>query len=164
MTEQERTVENRLQRVGDVIVQREVLLCLSAPVGDWIQNNHEDFSEWCENAYTNPEGWDVDQCEGWLKDRGINFDPIDDTYQDTDDWHDCLRECVIDNAEPAEVYEWWAVSSWLAAYLRENGHVMLDWYGIDVWGRETTGQAISMDGVIRDFIQAKDLVANGWGE
>lgn len=52
-----------------------------------------------------------------------------------------------------EVYEHWLVSDWLAGELRERGEVVFD--GLDpmpVWGRQTTGQAILLDGVIRDIV------------
>ncbi len=169
MSEQEITSENRLQRVGDMVVNREVLLCLSAPLEEWIHNNPNDFPEWCENLYTNPDSWTAGDCADWLEERGIDLEIDADLnvtwgiVEDDDECREGLQDLVRDNSECAEVFEWWAVSSWLAEYLRENGHVMLDWYGIDVWGRETTGQAIKMDGVIRDFIQAKELIASGWG-
>jgi len=155
---------SRIQRAATAVVNREVLLCLSGPVEDWIANNPDALCDDCENYYTTPDSWTAEQCAEWLDDRGIEVDPTDYDGIDSDDYLEALQDIVRDNAEPAEVYEWWAVSGWLADYLRGNGHVMLDWFGIDVWGRECTGQAISMDTVIADFVQEKDLIANGWGD
>lgn len=47
-----------------------------------------------------------------------------------------------------EIYEWWAVSKWFGEKLREQGCVVIEQYGKSLWGRETTGQAISLDGCI----------------
>lgn len=57
--------------------------------------------------------------------------------------------------EPAEIYEWWAVSRWLGDKLKEQGCVVIDSWGKSYWGRECTGQAISLDGCI--FNIAKDM-------
>ena len=52
--------------------------------------------------------------------------------------------------EYCEIYEYWAVSNWLADKLILKGeHVTKDFYGHCIWGRTTTGQAISMDCVVR---------------
>jgi hypothetical protein len=47
------------------------------------------------------------------------------------------------------VFEHWAVSEWLAGKLEEQGErVDRDFAGLCVWARTTSGQSISMDGVI----------------
>lgn len=64
--------------------------------------------------------------------------------------------------DEAEVYEWWAVSSWLARRLRELDEVVLtNSYG-NWWARTTTGQAIALDPAFQTL--AKDLawVAPAW--
>lgn len=52
---------------------------------------------------------------------------------------------------PREVYEYWLVSDWMGRYLTERGHPVVDWMGLTIWGRQTTGQAILLDGVIRNI-------------
>lgn len=52
---------------------------------------------------------------------------------------------------PREVYEYWLVSDWMGRYLKDRGYLVVDWMGLTVWGRQTTGQAILLDGVIRDI-------------
>lgn len=49
------------------------------------------------------------------------------------------------DSKPAEVFEWWAVSTWFGEKLKEQGCVVIDAWGKSYWGRETTGQAISLD-------------------
>lgn len=52
---------------------------------------------------------------------------------------------------PPEVYEYWTVSSFLYDKLKAKGEVVADVGSCYVWGRQTTGQAILLDGVICDI-------------
>lgn len=51
-------------------------------------------------------------------------------------------------SEPQEIYEWWAVSSYLFEQLQKRGYCVADAGSCYVWGRTTTGQAILLDHVI----------------
>ncbi|WP_040513612.1 hypothetical protein, partial [Paraglaciecola polaris] len=54
--------------------------------------------------------------------------------------------------EFVEIFEYWAVSNWLADKLILSGEkVEKDFYGHCVWGRTCSGQAISLDHVIRNI-------------
>ena len=69
-------------------------------------------------------------------------------------WH--IQSQVIeeteDYAHEREVFEYYIVSDYLADELQERGEVIEhDFYGLTIWGRTTTGQAISMDWVIQDI-------------
>jgi hypothetical protein len=67
------------------------------------------------------------------------------------EFDDARSACEALDLEPyaSEVYEHWAVSSWLADKLEAQGErVDRDFAGLIVWARTTTGQAIAMDGVI----------------
>lgn len=59
---------------------------------------------------------------------------------------------LVDVLAPREIFEHWAVSRWLAKKLLARGEAVLGWEGLNIWGRTTTGQAISMDGVIREIV------------
>lgn len=50
--------------------------------------------------------------------------------------------------EYTEALEYWVVSSWLAEKLVEKGESIAEVCGLTVWGRCTSGQAISIDSVI----------------
>jgi len=64
------------------------------------------------------------------------------------DAEDVCREFDIEPYQ-WEVYEHWAVDSRFAEHLLAQGEkVDTDFAGLCVWARTTTGQAISMDGVI----------------
>lgn len=75
----------------------------------------------------------------------VNID--DETLDGIDDWRNVCRDYAQDN--PADVYEWWRVSSWLCDKLRDIGEVVIDnGYG-HWWGRTCTGQGLIMDGTLQ---------------
>lgn len=56
-----------------------------------------------------------------------------------------------------EVYEHWTIpEGWTANDLRDHGQVVFDFGGLTIWGRMTTGQSISIDGVIRNIVRELD--------
>jgi hypothetical protein len=62
--------------------------------------------------------------------------------------HEYCEQTGIDPYEN-EIYEHWAITDNLAYFLRDNGETVVDLLGLTIWGRCTTGQAISMDYVIK---------------
>ena len=55
--------------------------------------------------------------------------------------------------ENSEVMEWWLVAPYMADMLREKGEVILSDYDCYWWGRQTSGQALYMDGVIQEIAE-----------
>ncbi|SHH47312.1 hypothetical protein [Bradyrhizobium erythrophlei] len=65
--------------------------------------------------------------------------------------------CTEHDAEPYywEVFEFWQVTSYLAGQLTSRGEqVDLDFAGMQIWARTTTGQSIALDGVIQRIFKA----------
>jgi hypothetical protein len=63
-------------------------------------------------------------------------------------WRDLAESEQIEPMQ-REALEHWIVSDWLADNLEEHGEMIArDLYGMTVWGRVTSGQAIFCDGVI----------------
>lgn len=87
----------------------------------------------CEHAWDDePETIICPKCKEPLPNRDDNFEPT----------------------EYDEVYEHWIVSTWLADKLEERGEAIeKDFYGLTIWGRSCTGQAILLDRVIREIYQ-----------
>jgi len=76
---------------------------------------------------------------------------------------DCGREYSENeyaglDSEPSEVYEWWAVSGFLAKKLADRGHCTIEGPCVRYWGRCTTGQAILLDGVISDICEEMEIL------
>ncbi|MCD6402661.1 hypothetical protein J7L36_02310 [bacterium] len=57
--------------------------------------------------------------------------------------------------EYPQIYEYWAVTEWLAEKLKEKGEVVFELWDFHVWGRQTTGQAIKLDPVIQEIALEK---------
>ena len=56
-----------------------------------------------------------------------------------------------DEDYPEEALEHWLVSDWLGKRLLEQGEMVIDFMGLTIWGRTTSGQAICIDSVIEDI-------------
>ena len=65
-----------------------------------------------------------------------------------------------DGAEPTymEALEFWLVQDWFADALEKEGELVGEVAGLRIWGRTTSGQAISMDYVVQDIL--KEIVEN----
>lgn len=64
-----------------------------------------------------------------------------------------------------EIYEHWVVDRYFAMHeLAPRGHVVFEFGGMTIWGRPTTGQSISIDGIIRDIVRGLDDHHWVWSE
>lgn len=110
--------ESNFQETGRQLIDREVLVCLSTLVDEFIQRDFEGFID----AYP-------DLVSGYVESN------------------DGTEEYI-------EIYEYWAVTPWLAEKLANQGErVDQDFYGLCIWGRTCTGQAIYMDSVIHLIVK-----------
>ena len=55
--------------------------------------------------------------------------------------------------EGQAIFEYWAVSSYLAGELAERGKTVFELFGDNIWGRTASGQAIKRDEVIQDIVR-----------
>ena len=55
--------------------------------------------------------------------------------------------------ENSEIMEWWLVTPYMAEMLKEKREVILSDYDCYWWGRQTSGQALYMDGVIQEIAE-----------
>lgn len=87
----------------------------------------------------------------------FDSEPIDEKNESFDTpMHYKCYECKAEFEEepesvPQEILEWWLCSDWLLKQLEARGQAVLHSDLGDWWGRTTSGQAISMDGVIEDI-------------
>lgn len=65
--------------------------------------------------------------------------------------HVCYYHSTSPDDEYREVFEHWIVSEWLATQLEKRGESVAEICNAWIWGRTTTGQAISSDSVIEDI-------------
>jgi len=59
------------------------------------------------------------------------------------------ESCFEANQMPQEIFEWWLVSPWMGKKLLLEGEPVIDNEYGHWWGRTTSGQAISLDDVIK---------------
>lgn len=185
MTEQQIELEN--QRICKRLVQREVVHCVSSLVSHFAQYNealdgsnysYDDIFDLCrssdyESVGTEEiDGWDVDELREYLESKFVEYSSatteeelhrlcIDDAESD---WEEFCQERSID-PEELEVYEHWIVSNWFHRKLAEQGETVGELFDMRIWGRCTTGQAIAMDGVIRNIASSMEILCgqkNDW--
>lgn len=142
-------MEKAIHEAAERLVRNEIYANLSALVEAMALKGDEEAMElMCS----------VPDYESAAIDEGWEF--IDDTWRYdgfVDEYEDAHELCEYQGIDPheREVFEHWSVSSWLASELEKRGEkVARDWYGHYVWARTTTGQAISIDGVIEDIVRA----------
>lgn len=112
---------------------------LACPIDDW-----QEAAEQAGWAVAQSGPYFVNDMGEFARDHIGTIDPTAD-----DAWRVL---CENEDIEPyqLEVFEHWAVSSWLADKLEAHGEkVDRDFAGLCVWARTTTGQAIAMDSVIQ---------------
>ena len=85
---------------------------------------------------------------------------IIEELSDAENWQELCDEQNIDAYEYApEIYEHWIVTDWLANKLENRGHkVLRDFFGLTIWCRATTGQAISLDSVISEICEEMEIL------
>ena len=77
---------------------------------------------------------------------------VEETFEcnEFESWEELCQDQDIEPYE-REVYEHHVVSGWLGSKLRKHGEVVREVFNMTVWGRTTTGQSISIDGVIEEI-------------
>lgn len=139
-------IDELMQKRCNKLIEREVY-CHVGGLIDEIQEAYAkngSYFEWQE-AFT---------CEP--TDKQIADYIADNTTDDYDTAEEVARVVL----EYPEIYEYWAVSSWLADKLKEHGEPVAEFGLTHVWGRGTTGQAIALDYVIEQIV--KDTNYGKW--
>lgn len=167
------------QRQAARLVDREVQCCMSSLVSTLAKGAHfnmvaADLSELAEKAFELAAP--VLDYESAAREAGFTlrtFGAVERVYRSNKDgsyptssarcWHNACEDHDID-AHELEVYEHWAVSTWLADKLEAKGErVDRAFAGMTVWARTTTGQAISMDAVILCIVAETGYASGGEG-
>lgn len=139
------------------LVRNEVESRLSMTIARLVELEDEWTIEAIQDAESEATSVALGNCKTCKGSGEITMFDGDDEYLE-----DCPTCEAIRDDGPGEIYEYWAVSSWLASKLAERGAIVLDMPDGKVWGRQTTGQAITLDGIIADI--AAELAADSDGE
>ena len=72
----------------------------------------------------------------------------------SDDLGEVMVKCdENDEDDYIEALEHWSVSNRFAEELLESGEMVVEFMGLNIWGRTTSGQAISMDQQVVDIFR-----------
>ena len=96
---------------------------------------------------------DTNEIEEEIKDLKKE---IEDMETEIEELEGKIEELEEEEQEPQEAYEWWQVTGWLCDKLKDRGEIVIDYEGI--WGRQTTGQSISLDYVIIDICKSMEIL------
>lgn len=153
-----------MARTPDDIVRAEILVCVSSLVSTLAGDYGRDFErtdlgalveQAFELAAPIPDYESAARDAGWTPTQDnaeIRRDGERVSCSGADRWQ---VACERDNIEPhdREVYEHWAITSWLADKLEAKGEkVDRDFAGLTVWARTTTGQMVAADWVIEQIV------------
>ena len=149
------------QEIMGKFVNREVIYCVSSLVSE-LAKKADHFPEYtdelCDAFYGHPDYEEAARNAGWEEvDDGF---VKDGEISGASDWKELCFEQNIDFDEyRPEIFEHWIVTEFLADKLESNGHkVLRDFFGMTVWCRPTTGQAILLDGVIHSICEGMGIL------
>jgi len=160
MTKNTHDTADYQRKVSD-FVSREVYYCASMLISELASN--EKYTDDLMPILSQPdyetaadyEGYKVDCRKGeYMYWKAGDFSSMREAIESHDysteqeAWQACCENENIDY-DYDEALEHWLVSNYLADKLEEAGEMVeRDFLGLTIWGRQTSGQAISMDGVI----------------
>jgi len=164
MTKHDKRCDPDYQRAIGDFVQRQVIYCVSGLVYEIARQKIDEWhhlfvqDDWETPALEAIRALPREQLQELLEENDFPID-ADETsdmltriYLQFLKQQGSLREfCDANRVDPEqnEVYEHWIVSEWLAGRLEDHGEVIeRDFYGLTIWGRTCTGQAILLDDVI----------------
>lgn len=140
------------QMIKDKLVRREVLVCVS--------DMAEHLFHWDDDGqhYATYEEWDnyyipvCPECGEHVPAQAqAELTEDEEKLFGGDAWK-CPYcghvEEIEPDAEPQEIYEYWIVTEWFGEKLKKLGEPVFERWGGWIWGRCTTGQAISIDYVV----------------
>lgn len=170
----------REEQVLSKLVEREVICCMSSLIShfaehpDDIPDDYDDLmGVLTQDDWDTPMEWYInneiepDELAAQCDEAGVELSRqgLIDAIREADAQQDFCEEMGID-PEVNEALEHWAVTKFFGRKLKMMGEmVMDDFFGHTIWGRTTSGQAISMDYVIRAIASEMEILPgqkNDW--
>ena len=157
------------QEIKQNFVNREVIYCVSTLVSE-LAKKAEEFPEYSDDLYRVFEGVpdyeEAAKYSEWEKGNEVNKSKYrfynSDTKEESDaeDWQTLCEEQGIELEDYIPyVYEHWIVSDYLADKLEAHGEkVLWNFFGMTIWCRTATGQAILLDGVISKICAEMEIL------
>jgi hypothetical protein len=158
------------QEIKGKFVGREVVQNCSQLITHLLQTMHDGAMHDYYDELTNL-GYSLDyetaaENEGWEFNEDLNLwvnEDEEETYETAED------VCDGENIDPEyiEPYEFWIVSDYLGDKLKEKEQIVEEVFGLTIWGRCTTGQAILLDHVISQICDDLEILEgqkNDWSK
>lgn len=125
------------------VIRKDILLNQSDLVNMLLGRELIDFGD-IVNWYPDPYSFTDEEIKEASRYYGISLEGLD---------VENIRDDLADIMEPKEIFEWWAITDWLAGKLENVGEpILFSDYGT-WWGRTCTGQSIELDGVIQKITE-----------
>jgi hypothetical protein len=170
----------REDQVLSKLVEREVVCCMSQLIAhfaehpDDIPDDYDDLmGVLTQDDWDTPLEWYIlnemqeDELAELCEERGVenSREALLEAIRENDDQEDFCMEMGIDCAT-TEALEHWAVTKFFGRKLKMMGEMVIDdFFGHTIWGRACSGQAISMDYVIRAIANEMEILPgqkNDW--
>jgi hypothetical protein len=159
------------QRILDMLINREVYCCMTSEMEYMLSRVYEgdDNNPFDEEDLYNTYEEVCPECQSGYGFTERTYDELTDEQKEMVDEDEDGTFYICDNcghvlteedynnrdSQPREIYEWWAVSKWFGEKLAAKGCCVIESWGKSYWGREATGQSISLDRCVIDI--AKDM-------
>ena len=123
------------------------------PTAEEVTDDDGEVGYYCNGQRTDDE----DDANALLREQHIDLirSRVKALITDDEEYREIASDFDID-PEEQDVYEHWLVDRYFGAQLAERGELVFEFCNMTVWGRCTTGQSISLDGVIRSMVHELD--------
>lgn len=157
---------NRNQEIKGQFVSREVVHCVSTLLYE-LGGKADEFPDYTDDLYDAfkglPDHEEAAMNQGWKEAENGGFVYEDESFPEVSDaetWEELCQDNSIDADEYApDIYEHWIISDYLAEKLEAHDHrILRDFFGMTIWCRPTTGQAILLDGVISQICEEMEIL------
>lgn len=146
------------QSIKEKFVRREVVQNVNELMQHLIQSEDKgDYYDEIMNVCSTPDYENAAEYEGWI----LNEDTEQYEKEGEENTYETAQEvCENENIDYdyIEAYEFWSVTDYLAKKLEEKGEMVEEIFGLNVWGRCTTGQAILLDHVISVICEDMEIL------
>lgn len=174
MTDTEIDLAQRNERTISRLVEREVVSCASSLISDLARiccasgvdlAGTEIDPDAITGLFVGPPDFEAAGTDaGWRETVDGYRHDADAESSDAESWEELCDEQRLEAYSP-EVLEHWIVTPWIARKLAERGEVVAEVCNLWIWGRTTSGQAISLDAAWHDIADGMEILAgqkNDW--
>lgn len=155
------------QSIKGYFVSKQVIQNVTTLILHLIESEYKgDYEDEMYNLYSTYDYKSSAENNGWIyNDKKKQWTNVDSkkVYKTAKEL--CDEESLY--CDYIEVYEYWIVTKWFADKLKEKGEIVEELFGLNIWGRTTTGQAILLDLVVSEICEDLEILEgqkNDWSK